>query len=119
MSVPETTFSIPLPPPPAQARVEASQPGQLVADFLSATSALSCEAAAELAGVRAETIRNWRRRPPRWLKVATSRRMAACIAGEPPPDADASFQRLFRRVLRSVPGAGNGPRAPFDTTIPP
>jgi hypothetical protein len=121
MGIPGAPFSVPLPPPPprAQASAGAGEAGRLVADFLSATQALSCEAAAELAGVRTETIRKWRRRLPRWLKEATSRRMAACLAGEPPPDREAGFQRSFRRVLRSAPGAEDSRRAPADAGIPP
>lgn len=99
------TFIVSLPPPGAQPGSEA---GRLVADFLSATGTLSCEATAELAGVRTETIRKWRRRLPRALKRATSRRMRAHLAGKPAPALDEGFQRLFRRVLRSVPGAENG-----------
>lgn len=105
MSVSGTAFRIPLPRTQSQVSDVAGAAGQLVADFLSATDALSCEAAAEVAGVRAETIRKWRRRLPRWLKEKTSRRMTAHLAGKPPPDSDAGFQRLFRRVLRSEPGS--------------
>ncbi len=101
------TFRIPLPPPrpPTQAIAEAGHPGRLVADFLSATEALSCEATAELAGVRTETVRKWRRRLPRWLKEATSRRMIAHLAGKPAPAPDEGLHRLFRRVLRCEPGS--------------
>lgn len=115
------TFRIPLQAPraPAQTIAEAGHAGRLAADFLSATEALSCEAAAELAGVRAETIRKWRRRVPRALKAATSRRMRAHLTGKPLPALDEGFQRLFRRVLRSVPGAEHRPRVSFDTQIPP
>ena len=121
MGAPGTTFGVPLPSPDrhSETSAEAGKAGQLVAAFLSVTAALSCEAAAELAGVRTDTIRKWRRRPPRWLKLATSRRLAACIAGKPPPDPGAGFQRLFRGVLRSAPGAEHGPRVPSDTRIPP
>jgi hypothetical protein len=121
MGIPETTAGIPLPPPGAHspATAGAGQVRQLVAAFLSATGALSCEAAAELAGVRTETIRKWRPRPPTWLRAATSRRMSACVAGKPAPDPDASFDRSFRRVLRSVPGAEHRPGVPSDTSIPP
>lgn len=110
MTTPETAFGNPLPSRRAQSQ-KSAEAGLLVADFLSATEALSCEAAAELAGVRTETIRKWRRRLPRWLKEATSRRLAAWLAGTPPPDRDADFRRLFRRVLRSAPGAQHGPAA--------
>ena len=96
-----STVSVPLPPPRAQATLATGSAGRLVAEFLRATDALSCEAAAELAGVRVETIRKWRRRPPSGLKEATRRRMTACLTGGPPPDRDEGFQRLFRRVLRS------------------
>lgn len=120
MRIPGAPFSVPLPPPPprAQASTEACEAGRVVADFLRATDALSCEAAAELAGVRAETIRKWRRRLPRWLKDATSRRMTACLAGEPPPDREAGFNRSFRRVLRSARGAEHG-RPVAGAGIPP
>ena len=119
MSVSEMAFSIPSPRAPSQARDEAGAAGRLVADFLSATEALSCEATAELAGVRTETIRKWRRSLPRCLKQATSRRMTACLAGTPLPDPDARFHRLFRRVLRSESGAGHGRFAAIDSQIPP
>ena len=114
MSVPGTTFSIPLPPPDRHSRTspEAGQAGRLVADFLSTTDALSCEATAELAGVRTETIRKWRCRVPRSLKAATSRRMRAHLAGKPLPALDEGFHRLFRRVLRSAPGAAGHPVPP-------
>ena len=100
------TFRIPLPPPgtSAQTVAEAGHAGRLAADFLSATGALSCEAAAELAGVRTETIRKWRQRLPRGLKGATSRRMSAHLAGKSAPALDEDLQRLFRRVLRSESG---------------
>lgn len=108
MGTSESTFSIPLPAPRASAGE--GQAGRLVADFLRATDGLSCEAAAELAGVRTETIRKWRRRLPRWLKGATARRMTAYLAGKPLPARDEEFKRMFRRVLRSVPGAEPGAR---------
>jgi hypothetical protein len=119
MAAPGSAFSVPLSAPPAQRGAAAGRAGQLVADFLGATESLSCEAAAELAGVRAETIRKWRRRLPRWLKEETSRRMAACLAAKPLPDRDESFRRSFRRVLRSVPGSEHGPLAPMNGRIPP
>ena len=121
MTVSQTGFGIPLPArrSRSQTSAEAGQAGRLVADFLSATDALSCEAAAEQAGVRTETIRKWRRRLPRWLKQATSRRITAWLAGTPPPDRDADFRRSFRRVLRNVPGAEHGPPAEMDSRIPP
>jgi hypothetical protein len=100
-----TAAGIPLPPrsAPLPARPDAGQAAQLVAAFLGATRALSCEAAAELAGVRGDTIRRWRLRLPRALRRATVRRMQAHLAGTPPPAPDEGFQRLFSRVLRSVP----------------
>lgn len=121
MGASETAFGIPFPPAREHSRTRGQEgpAGQLVADFLSATDALSCEAAAELAGVRTETIRRWRCRVPRALRAATSRRMRAHLAGKPLPPLDEGFRRLFRRVLRSVPGAEHHPRVPFDTHIPP
>lgn len=83
----------------------------MVAAFLSATGALSCEAAAELAGVHPDTIRRWRNRLPRSLRRVTSRRMRAHLAGSPPPADDDGLQRLFSRVLRSVPDPQAGARA--------
>lgn len=81
--------------------------GQLVARFLGVNEALSCAAAAELAGVRPETIRKWRRRLPRWLKASTARRLSACLSSAlpaaPPEDG---FQRAFRLRLRRTPGDG-------------
>lgn len=82
----------------------------MVAAFLSATGALSCEAAAELAGVHPDTIRRWRNRLPRALRRVTSRRMRAHLAGSPPPAPDEGLQRLFSRVLRSVPDLQAGGR---------
>lgn len=121
MGAPGTTFSIPLPPADrhAPASAEAGQAGRLVADFLGATSALSCEAAAALAGVRAETIRKWRRRLPRALKAATSRRMRDHLAEKSPAAPDEGFRRLFRRVLRSVPAAERGHLPPAGDRAPP
>ena len=121
MGASRTAFNVPLPPPRAcsPANAEAGQAGQLVADFLSATDALSCEAAAELAGVRTETIRKWRCRVPRALRAVTSRRIRAHLAGKPLPALDQGFQRLFGRVLRRGRGTEHGPRVPFDTQIPP
>lgn len=121
MDISGTRFSIPLPTTRAHSRTssKAGEAGQLVAEFLAATDALSCEAAAELAGVRTETIRRWRCRLPRALKAATSRRMRAHLAGQSVPALDEGFHRLFRRVLRSVPGAEHGPRVPLDRRIPP
>lgn len=101
-----TTFGIPLPArrTDAQTHAEAGPTGRLVADFLRATDALSCGATAELAGVRPETIRKWRRRVPHWLKRMTSRRLTAYLAGTPLPAPDEGLQRMFRRVLRSASG---------------
>lgn len=119
MAASETASSIPLPPPPPRT---SSRPGakaegiQLVARFLSATGALSCEAAAKLAGVRPDTIRRWRNRLPRALRRVTSRRMWAHLAGTPPPAPNEGFQRLFSRVLRSVPDLEAGGRA-ADTRV--
>jgi hypothetical protein len=113
MGASATPCSIPLPPPRAllPAGAEAKPAGRLVADFLRATDALSCEAAAELAGVRTETIRKWRCRVPRALRAATSRRMRAYLAGQPLPALDEGFQRLFRRVLRRGREVDAGSRA--------
>jgi hypothetical protein len=102
---------IPFPPPRTSSRPDAEAEGvQLVARFLSATGALSCEAAATLAGVRPDTIRRWRGRLPRALRRATSRRIGAHLAGTPPPAPDDGLQRLFSRVLRSVPDTQAGGR---------
>jgi hypothetical protein len=110
MRVVESAFGIPLPPSRTQPRAgaEAGQAGRLVAEFLGATQALSCQAAAELAGVRTETIRKWRCRLPRALRAATSRRMRAHLAGEPLPAVEEGFRRSFRRVLRNVSGSEPG-----------
>jgi hypothetical protein len=109
MGASETVSSIPLPPRRTSLRTSVEAEGvQLVARFLSATGALSCEAAATLAGVRPDTIRRWRNRLPRALKRVTSRRMRAHLAGTPPPASDEGLQRLFSRVLRSVPDARAG-----------
>jgi hypothetical protein len=102
MGASETVSSIPLPAAASRPDVEA-EGVQLVARFLGATGALSCEAAATLAGVRPDTIRRWRSRLPRALRRATSRRIRAHLAGHPPPAPDEGLQRLFSRVLRSVP----------------
>jgi hypothetical protein len=120
MGVSETVFRIPLPPRRAQSRTsgEAGPAGRLVRDFLSATDALSCEATAELAGVRTETIRKWRCRVPRALRAVTSRRISAHLTGTPLPATDEGFRRSFGRVLRSVPRPEHGPRVPFDTQVP-
>lgn len=74
---------------------------KIVAAFVEATRALPDEAAARLAGVRAETIRKWRRRPPRWIRARTTRCLEAHLAGEPPaPGPGQSLQRAFEPVLR-------------------
>ncbi|HEX6038016.1 hypothetical protein [Longimicrobium sp.] len=78
----------------------------VVAAFLERTAGLTCEAAAEVAGVRPDTIRKWRRRLPRWLKASIARRLAR-LPGDAPPLAD-GLGAAFRRVLR--PPAGD-PRA--------
>lgn len=80
--------------------------GPLVAAFLAATSGMSCAAAAALAGVRPETIRNWRRRLPRWLKAGTARRLRAHLTGEIPQAPEAGFRKVFRQAMRSAPVTG-------------
>lgn len=97
-------------PLPAVARFPAREPGtggaaELVAAFVSATAALSAEAAAQLAAVRTETVRKWRRRAPRWLKADTARRLTAYLAGETPAPAprDEGFRRAFHQRLRLAP----------------
>lgn len=121
MGAPGTAFGVPLPPPRAYSPTgeEAGQAGRLTADFLRATEALSCKAAAELAGVRTETIRGWRRRLPRWLKGTTSRRMTAFLAGTPCPGLDESLRRSFRPVLRRVSSAEHGVHTATRTGVPP
>lgn len=101
-----TAFGIPLPARRTDRRThaEAGPAGKLVANFLSATDALSCVATAELAGVRPETIRKWRRHLPHWLKRMTARRLTAHLAGTPLPAPDEGLQRMFRLVLRSACG---------------
>lgn len=93
---------IPLPSAASRARDTAGAPcASLVAAFLDRTDALSCEAAAELAGVRRDTIRKWRRRLPRWLRASTARRLSVFVAGiDPAPPSD-GFRAAFGRVLRS------------------
>lgn len=76
---------------------------QLVARFVSATAALPCRAAAELAGVRQETLRKWRRRRPGWIKTATAARLRAYLTGERAGTAEEGFRRAFTRTLRSAP----------------
>lgn len=108
MSISGFAFRIPLPPrgAPSRTSTDVGRAGRVVADFLRATQALSCEATAELAGVRAETIRKWRRRLPRTLKGATARRMKDHVTGGRAPAPDDGFRRLFRQALRSGPGPG-------------
>lgn len=86
---------------------EANGTAALVAAFVAATVALPVEEAARLAGVRRETLRKWRRRPPRWLKAGTARRLAAHLAGEAPAAAsvEEGFRRAFHTRLRTAPPA--------------
>ena len=95
---------IPLPGPPARPG-DADGAAALVTAFVVATAALEEEPAARLAGVRVETLRKWRRRPPRWLKADTARRVAAHLAGEPPAPsrADDGLRRAFHLRLRETP----------------
>ncbi|HEX5872188.1 MAG TPA: hypothetical protein VFY65_17280 [Longimicrobium sp.] len=99
---------IPLPAPGERPRAggapDATAP--LVSAFLHATATLSCDAAAALAGVRPVTIRNWRRRPPRWLRAGTARRLRAHLTGEVPEAPDAGFHKVFRRAMRAAPPSG-------------
>jgi hypothetical protein len=96
--------SIPLP-----ARAPANETGEgaaaLVAAFVRATGALTAQAAAQLAAVRPETVRKWRRRPPQWIKAGTRRRLAAYLAGEPAASAvdEEGFRRAFHILLRESP----------------
>lgn len=73
---------------------------QLVAEFVAATAALSCQVASELAGVRRETLQKWRRRPPNWIKTATANRLRAHLQGERFPTAEEGFRKAFSRTLR-------------------
>lgn len=75
---------------------------QLVARFVSATSGMSCQVAAELAGVRQETLRKWRRHPPGWIKTATAARLRAYLTGEPTSSAEDGFRRAFTRALQGA-----------------
>ncbi|HLM67073.1 MAG TPA: hypothetical protein VK358_06055 [Longimicrobium sp.] len=107
MSDVEMRTTVPLPvmatlPAPAPATGSAAE---LVADFVRATAALPAETAAQLASVRTETLRKWRRRVPRWLKADTARRLTAYLAGETPAPAprDEGFRRAFHRRLREAP----------------
>jgi hypothetical protein len=97
-------------PFPAMATLPARAPvagtaADLVAAFVRATAALPAEGAAQLAAVRTETLRKWRRRAPRWLKADTARRLTAYLAGETPaaPPRDEGFRRAFHRRLRETP----------------
>ncbi|HST61734.1 MAG TPA: hypothetical protein VLK84_23745 [Longimicrobium sp.] len=97
-------------PLPALASLPAHDPGtgsavELVRAFVSATAALSADTAAQLAAVRTETLRKWRRRAPRWLKADTARRLTAYLAGEVPAPAprDEGFRRAFHQRLRLAP----------------
>ena len=96
--------SIPM-PSPAEMRVGGNGAAALVAAFVAATAGLTVDEAARLAGVRVETLRKWRRRPPRWLKADTARRVAAHLAGEPPAPsrADDGLRRAFHLRLRETP----------------
>jgi hypothetical protein len=96
---------IPMPSPALGMRDAANGAAALVAAFVAATAALSADDAARLAGVRGETLRKWRRRPPRWIKAGTAHRLAAHLAGEPPapPRADDGLRRAFHPRLREVP----------------
>ena len=86
---------------------EANGAAALVAAFVGVTAGLSVEEAARLAGVRPETLRKWRRRPPRWLKAGTARRLAAHLAGEAPAASpvEEGFRRAFHLRLRAAPSA--------------
>lgn len=79
---------------------------RLVAAFLDASAGLSCDAAAAVAGVRPGTIRNWRRRQPRWLKAGTARRLHAYLTGEVPDAPEAAFRKVFRKAMRAMPATG-------------
>jgi hypothetical protein len=86
---------------------EANGAAALVAAFVGATAGLSVEEAARVAGVRRETLRKWRRRPPRWIKAGTARRLAAHLAGEAPASSavEEGFRRAFHLRLRAAPSA--------------
>lgn len=90
---------------------EANGATALVAAFVGATAAFSVQEAARLAGVRPETLRKWRRRPPRWLKAGTARRLAAHLAGEAPAAStvEDGFRRAFHPRLRAAPAAYGDP----------
>lgn len=95
---------IPLPLGTSLARDTAGAPcASLVAAFLERTDALSCEAAAQLAGVQPDTVRKWRRRLPRWLRASTAGRLTAFVEGRDPAPRSDGFGVAFRRVLRRAP----------------
>jgi hypothetical protein len=103
-----TVCRIPLPAAAERPRATGAPGGcePLVAAFLDATAGLSCDAAAVLAGVRAQTIRNWRRRLPRWLKAGTARRLHAHLTGEALLAPEAGFRKVFRQAMRATPPTG-------------
>jgi hypothetical protein len=86
-------------------RPGAGDAAALVSAFVSATAALTADAAAQLAAVRPETLRKWRRRAPHWLKADTARRLSAYLAGETPSPAplEEGFRRAFHSRLRVAP----------------
>jgi hypothetical protein len=104
-----TASAIPLPPRAAAVPVAdgdtAGCAAELVCAFVSATAELPPAVAAQLAAVRPETLRKWRRRIPRWLKADTARRLTAYLAGETPSAAplDEGFRRAFHERLRVAP----------------
>jgi hypothetical protein len=106
MSEMDVRTTVPL---PALARLAAhpgnGSAGALVSAFVSATAALPAGVAAQLAAVRPETLRKWRRRVPRWLKADTARRLSAYLAGEAPapPPREEGFRRAFHMRLRAAP----------------
>lgn len=101
----ETKSRIPLPLSTGPVASNATEPcGQLVAEFISATADLTCEAVAALARVRPTTIRGWRRRLPRSLNAGTARRIRAHLTGEVPGTPEAGFQKVFRQFLRESLG---------------
>lgn len=87
----------------AGSQAEAGTVEKLVAAFLRAADSLPCETAAASAGVRPETIRKWRRRLPRSLKMQIRNRLAAYLAGEEPVTPRDGFDRAFQRTLRRHP----------------
>lgn len=105
MNAGEMRVTVPLPAPAPRAADDVDGAGALVTAFVAATAELAADRAAQLAGVRPETLRKWRRRSPRWLKAHTARRIAAYLAGEPPadPPRDEGFRRAFHLRLRAAP----------------